>query len=142
MALKNEGIEVRYTGLEGRGVFATRDFKKGELIEACPVVPIIVYEEEDGETYDWPDNNLKHYTYEWGDGSAIVLGYGSLYNHSNEPNVDYDALEASSIMRFIAERDIKKDEQLFIAYDDPEEYEVTFEDGGYSKKPLKTEESP
>jgi hypothetical protein len=73
------------SGIHGRGVFAARRFEPGELIEECPVLPV------PGDQAPLLDEtDLYGFTFEWKDGVAVALGYGSLYNHSWNPNARYD----------------------------------------------------
>jgi len=67
----------------GRSVFAARRFECGETIEVCPVIAL---SEADARKLDGTD--FYDYYFGWGkDGKAatIVLGFGSLYNHSSSP---------------------------------------------------------
>lgn len=71
----------------GRGVFTTESIEDGELIEVCPM---IVLEEQDTEKFD--DTILFNYYFLWGNEekqSALCLGFGSMYNHSYNPNAEY-----------------------------------------------------
>ena len=93
----------------GRGVIATEDIAKGETIEVCPVLELTA-EEANGVLTD--------YIVGLGDdveGSALMLGYGSLYNHSDEPNAEY-LHEADDAYSFVATRDIAAGEQVTISY--------------------------
>ena len=49
---------------------------------------------------------------EWG----LVLGYGSLYRHSNKPNVDYAYNKRQRHMFFLANKTIQMNEELTIDY--------------------------
>ena len=103
------GLEVR-NGPRGRGVFATRGFAKGDLIETCPTVEL-----PDGEV----TGRLGDYVYSSiKDGDVlVVLGYGMLYNHSARPNVEYLQDEPST-MRFVALRAVAPGDELTIDYGD------------------------
>ena len=97
----------------GRGVFAGRDFRAGELIEVCPVLvmPPGTDEKDLGE--------FGAYVFAWGaDKSrlAIALGYGSLYNHSEDPNAEFDPRHGRGEITFRATRDIAAGEQILIDY--------------------------
>ena len=46
----------------------------------------------------------------------LCLGLGSLFNHSNPPNLDYRVDEDNLIIKFYAAKDIDKDEELTIFY--------------------------
>ncbi len=109
---------VKETGTaRGRGVFAGRAFATGEVVEACPVV-----------LFDpLPDRRLpleiKRIVFGWGKllglsvrRPAIVLGYGSLYNHSNPATMLCQADPDNRILRYVAIRDIGVDEELTINY--------------------------
>jgi SET domain-containing protein len=67
---------------------------------------------------------LAHYYFEWGDDcqqAAIALGYGSLYNHSYNPNARYVFRESEECLEFIALRDIEPGEEITINYNNLEE---------------------
>ena len=93
----------------GRGVFATQAIAKDEVIEICPILEL------------GPDDAsglLDDYVVNLGDdsgGTALMLGYGSLYNHSDDPNAEY-LLEAEDAYSFCAIRDIAAGEQITISY--------------------------
>jgi SET domain-containing protein len=98
----------------GRGVFATKDLKKGELIEVCPT---IVVGSNDLEKVN--QTGLVEYSFYFGErlGKAMIaLGYGSIYNHSYEPNAKYEIDEVSKIMLFRAVKDIEKGDEVLINY--------------------------
>jgi SET domain-containing protein len=105
-------IEVRRMGSKGRGVFARELIRKGSVIERAPVI-VIPAVEIDENPYD---TVLTRYCFQWGRKSvALVLGFGSLYNHSYRPNAYYRDLR-SRVKEFIALRDIKPDEEITINY--------------------------
>ena len=95
-------------GPRGRGVFATRTFAEGETVEVCPTVEI-----SDG------GGALADYLFEsTNEGKfLVVLGFGSLYNHSAEPNVDYYQ-EDSESLDFVTLRRVERGEELTISYGD------------------------
>jgi SET domain-containing protein len=93
----------------GRGVIATADIATGETIELCPVLEL-----GKGDA----SGLLDDYVMSLGDdsdGAALVLGYGSLYNHSEEPNAEY-VHEADDAYSFVALRDIAAGEEVTISY--------------------------
>lgn len=100
--------------LHNRGVFANRNFEKSDIIEVCPVIPI---SEKDFKKLK--GTALENYPFSWNDDSTcIVLGYGSLYNHSDTPNIKW--FDTDLVKVFYALRDIKKDEELLYNYNNPE----------------------
>jgi hypothetical protein len=93
----------------GRGVIATAAIASGETIEICPILEL--GENDAGGLLD-------DYTVKLGDdrpGVALLLGYGSLYNHADDPNAEYIA-EADDAYSFVALRDIAAGEQITISY--------------------------
>jgi SET domain-containing protein len=49
--------------------------------------------------------------------ALLLLGFGMLYNHSAEPNLDYFQEDASTL-EFVAQRPIERGEELTISYGD------------------------
>jgi SET domain-containing protein len=95
----------------GRGVFAGRCFGAGDVIEECPVLPVF---EDQVEALD--STELYGYSFEWQDGVAMALGYGSLYNHSWTPNARYDHDYERSLVVYTALRTIAPDEEITVNY--------------------------
>ncbi len=105
-------IEVRRTNGKGRGVYARAFIAEGTIIERAPVV-VIPAVEIDENPYD---TVLTRYCFQWGrDTVALVLGYGSLYNHSYRPNAYYRD-RRPRVKEFIALRDIAPGEEITINY--------------------------
>ncbi|MFS0869400.1 SET domain-containing protein [Paenibacillus xylanilyticus] len=114
-------IEVKQSKLGNgefnRGVFATVDIPKGQLIHQAPVVP---YPNEDHEHVE--KTILEDYVFEYGaNHTAILLGYGSLINHSYEPNATYDINFENHTFDFYAYKDIKAGEEVLINYNGEED---------------------
>jgi hypothetical protein len=92
-------------------IIGKTQFAKGEVVEICPVVMV----GEIAKTLD----KIKDLIFEldknkglWG----LVLGYGSLYRHSDKPNVDYAYNPKSRQMYFITNREIQSHQELTINY--------------------------
>jgi hypothetical protein len=101
----------------GRGVFAGKRFRKGEVIEICPVIPLTRTQVRKcrGEILD-------RYIFRWprpGHPAAVVLGCGSLYNHSHTPNAHFTPRIGTDLMVFRAAREIAAGEQIFVDYEWP-----------------------
>jgi SET domain-containing protein len=109
----SDAIEVRRIKGKGRGVFARRLIRKGEVVERVPVLvlPISVLVNSESE-----DSHLSHYGFAWGrEKVAVALGYGSLYNHSYSPNARYDDTGRQTKL-FTAIRNIAPGEEITINY--------------------------
>lgn len=97
-----------------RGVFAKISIKKGELIETCPVIAISQY-----DTENISEESLVTYMYYFGEKkerSALALGFGSIYNHTDTPNAMYKENYEEQTIEFRAIRDIQKDEEITVNY--------------------------
>lgn len=109
-------IEIKTSNLSdgefNRGVFAVRDIKKGELLHEAPVIP---YPNEDHALIE--QTPLADYVFEYGKNhTAVVLGYGSLFNHSYDPNATYDINFENHTFEYYAFKDIKAGEEILINY--------------------------
>jgi SET domain-containing protein len=103
-------VEVKRSKGRGRGVFARKPIAKGVVIEKAPVIVIPVKPTGAGS-----NPVLDSYVYEWGrNKDAIVLGYGSLYNHSYTPNAGFEY--GPLTMTYRALRDIDGGEEITIDY--------------------------
>ena len=96
-------------GLRGRGVFAARAFAADEEVEVCPTVEIPRAEAK-GVLADYVFDSARSRR-----AVVLVLGYGMLYNHSADPNVEYTQDEPTTI-DFRARRAVKAGEELTISY--------------------------
>ncbi len=104
-------VRVRKVKGKGRGVFARRAIKRGSEIERVPVL-LVPTEHLVGGLHS---PVLARFFYLWNKKTvAISLGYGSLYNHSYEPNADYQHGTMSIIYSAIT--DIAKDDEITINY--------------------------
>ncbi|MEM6395943.1 MAG: SET domain-containing protein [Bacteroidota bacterium] len=99
--------------ISGRGVFTAEALPKGSAIE---IAPVIVLSKEDKEAIH--QTHLHDYYFDWGkDGrAAIALGFGSLYNHSPDPNADYYMDFEAQTINFFTRRDIAAGEEITIDY--------------------------
>tara|TARA_B100000745_G_C20151207_1_gene394675 strand:+ start:1538 stop:1951 length:414 start_codon:yes stop_codon:yes gene_type:complete len=96
-----------------RGMFATQKIAKDELIESCP----IIYLTEEDYPLAKQTTLLKYYFLnEPENRSAIALGYGSLYNHSYEPNATYKKRLEEGFIDFYAIKDIGPNEEITVNY--------------------------
>lgn len=104
---------VKNSKIHGRGVFASKNYKKGSLVAEFPAMVI-------------PNKQIKHldktvfsdyYFDDWNSkSSAICMGQASFLNHSKEPNLECDSDEKTVTFKFYAVKNIKKGEELFIDY--------------------------
>ncbi len=98
----------------GRGVYARRDIKKDEIIEKCPVIEVPKH-----DVSNLRESILVTYFFYFGKNKerlAVALGFGSIYNHTYEPNATYKIKHREKTIDFIALNDIKKDDEITVNY--------------------------
>lgn len=126
-------IEFRNSKVHGIGVFAIADIKVGQLLEECPVPAQFI-------NYEWehniqtgniePKNNLVMNNYRFmgpkhpenGRQFWIIPGGLCMFYNSKpmeECNARVKLYFQERVMRVVAVRDIKKDEELFLNYTTP-----------------------
>ncbi|RPD77446.1 hypothetical protein L226DRAFT_544086 [Lentinus tigrinus ALCF2SS1-7] len=111
--LNNAGLRIEYAEGKGRGVYACREIPAQTLIEVSPVLLFTATEYEAHGKH----TALDHYTFVWRDGRmALALGLGSLFNHSQRPNVSYTIDPATESIRYVTSRKVLPDEELCIFY--------------------------
>jgi uncharacterized protein len=101
---------VNKSVIHGWGVFAKRDIRKGAIIEECPFIISAAEEKNPAEIQSYL------FSGDTDDETVIILGYGCIYNHSSKNNADYYADDRKNIIEFVAKRNIKKGEEIFINY--------------------------
>ena len=100
----------------GWGVFALRDVPAGTVVERCPYLEL-----PKAATLG---NPLSDYVFEASadksatnaDARLLALGWGSLFNHDDDPNLEYTSFPNRRLMEFTAVREIRAGEQLFVSY--------------------------
>ena len=99
---------------KGRGVVATRRIAEAEVILRDPVLVI------PGEEWGHLQHTvISRYCFSWHDerdDSAIVLGVGSLLNHSYQPNACAYTSRRERVIEIVALRDIEAHEEVTINY--------------------------
>jgi SET domain-containing protein len=110
----SSNIYANQSSIEGLGVFARHSIKEGDVIEEAPLILI-----PEDQLSDLTKTRLLEYYFAWGhkfSEAAIGLGFASLYNHSFEPNAKYIKDVENSVLRFVAIKDIKQDEEIVVNY--------------------------
>jgi SET domain-containing protein len=108
----SDSITVKRIKGKGRGVFARRRIRKGEVIERVPMIVMTAKEFED----EVSGSCLSNYCFAWGRNQvALALGYGSIYNHSYAPNARYEDVGPQTKL-FRALRTIEPGEEITVNY--------------------------
>ncbi|PRQ74646.1 hypothetical protein AAT19DRAFT_14999, partial [Rhodotorula toruloides] len=96
------------------GVFATRNFKKGEVVNLRGGIADLT-EEEDDEMRD--SGGRRDFSVLWSERKncfCLLLGPARFVNHDCRNNVEFQLVGAN--MTFKVLEDIKKDEEIFTHY--------------------------
>ncbi len=104
--MDNLKVTVRRTRKFGRGVFAVKTIRKGEIIAVFDGP--ILEEESDGWTKDRMDHTIQFAEYRWRDSKGIAR----LVNHSCEPNCGIKGL-----FKIVAMRKIEAGEHITWDYE-------------------------
>lgn len=119
MSLHIPGLYIAHHPLRGRGVYTATPLEPGDLIEMCPV--IVLPPEDLARIHA---TRLHDYYFLWGrrrDRCAIALGYGSLYNHAETPNAEYELDFREEMIHIHCIRPIAAGEEITIHYQPDEE---------------------
>ena len=109
-AYKTDKICVRRSKLHRWGVFATAKIGKNEVLEDSPYIAIPADQLSNAPA-------VEPYTYWLEDQDSLLgLGFAGLYNHSFQPNADYQVDKVSEVIRHYAIRDIEPGEEITLNY--------------------------
>ena len=112
---------------KGRGVFCKQFIAKGSIFETAPVIVLPA-----GDYATATASGLCDYFFNFNKEEttlALVLGFGSLYNHAVHPNAGYSLDRESKTMQYCALEDIKPGTEICINYsgEQGKEYKEWFE---------------
>jgi SET domain-containing protein len=99
-------IKIRESSKGGRGIFATRDYQKDEIIEVCP----LIHQEDNFQGL------MRDYLFTYKDNKkAVAFGYCSMYNHDDNNNASWSIINSEQ-MKITANREIKAGEEICVSY--------------------------
>jgi hypothetical protein len=99
--------DIKPSDVGTRGVFASRDYEKGEILEVCPCIK---------QEHVTVVGRVADYLFTLNDDeSLIAFGYCSMYNHSDDPNAIWHIITEDQ-MKIETLKKIKKGEEIFISY--------------------------
>lgn len=106
----------------GIGVFATKDIPARTVVESSPIILMAQHTFEVLNEIHPPHRHiLSDYPFQWTNNlSAIAIGWGSLLNHSFEPNLMWEFRREEDVgynaLWFRTKRNISAGEELFVRY--------------------------
>lgn len=107
-------IEVKKTKSMGLGVFATQNIKSGIKISESEIIKAL--DEQVNLCED-----LAKYVFAYSSKySALCLGIGSLFNHSDKPSAEasFGEKDGRDILEFWSIKDINSGDEIFLYYGD------------------------
>ena len=110
------GLYITSSDQKGRGVFTSEDLATGEMIELCPILKIPA-----GQVKQLDSTVIYEYYFLWdeeGFEACLALGYGSLYNHSPDPNAEILLDYEDQMIKFSSIKDIEAGTEITIDYQD------------------------
>ena len=97
----------------GNGVFTKEFIPKNSLIE---ISPFLIIDNEIIVNGSKSKNNINDYLYRSDNQYHLVLGYGSLYNHNDVPNIFFKRSDNDKTYKYYSLSDIDKNHELFLKY--------------------------
>lgn len=98
-------LVIKKSSTHGYGVFAEKNLRKGEKIEECYMI-----------VSRGGDKTLEDFYFDAKGRYALFTGFGSIYNHSDDPNGDYTLYIKNRVAIIKASRPIKRGEEIFVSY--------------------------
>jgi SET domain-containing protein len=114
-------ISLRKSPIHGHGIFSNEEISKGELLEEAKLLKLSwrskIIQDSVLVNYAWLNTNCNCEQCEK-DGleQYLALGYGSIYNHSKDPNTFLKIDFATEMMQIYSNKTIQKDEEIFVNY--------------------------
>lgn len=109
-------VFIAKSKIHGYGVFAKEDLFPGDVIEVTPLIDV-------GFLLDRGHNNLINYVFKYPpklkgkiEKLVLPLGYGCIYNHSDNPNADWRLSEDKEMFEFFCLSAIKINEEICTFY--------------------------
>lgn len=109
---KFQKIYVGRAGRKGRGVFAGKPIKRGEVLEVSPYIRIPPRDDR-----KLTDTIINSYWFELDKRSAAIgLGLTSIYNHSKKPNAEFSVNRRNRTITIKATQKITQGAEITIDY--------------------------
>lgn len=100
----------------GWGVFTAEALAAGTLVERAPFLILDLVAAQGPPLCDYVFRLSDDEGSELYDQRALVLGWGSLYNHAEEPSLEYSMILERQLFEYSTRRAVRAGEQLFVSY--------------------------
>jgi len=109
----SDSLYISYSDIiDGHGVFTNSDLTPGQVVEISRLI-----------SFDNRIHRVRHpfadYFFRMDESrkiSGLALGFGSLYNHSEDPNVRYKIDRDRELITYITCKHVKAGSELYISY--------------------------
>jgi SET domain-containing protein len=108
-------IEVRKSDVHGYGVFAKNDIRTGQILEECH---LLLWDKSLGHGDYMRSYRFSFPRYAKEHENCLPLGFGCIYNCSENPNIEWKCDEENKLIIFYTIKNIKKDKELYHNYSD------------------------
>jgi SET domain-containing protein len=120
--LTKASIEIRQSNIHNRGVFATKYIRKGETIEIVPLISDVSLNNiRKSKLKDYVITTPSRFLHDNIDVDdtkcSVMLGFGSLYNHSDDNNAGWNFIDKNTMI-IKAVKDINPNEEICVTYGD------------------------
>jgi hypothetical protein len=120
--IPNTKVIVKNSTIRFRGVFSSVDIEEGELIERCPLLPLGFRSRYHSDPQIWQYFYTGKYCdckecKSHGFGFYVALGYGSIYNHSKDPNAHMVFNYSNLYVDIISNKYISKNEEILVNFE-------------------------
>lgn len=100
----------------GWGVFATADLPAETVVERAPFLLLDPVDAGNPPLNDYVFTVTHNARSALAGQRALVLGWGSLFNHADPPNVEHRLRLKQRLFEFVTTRAVSAGEQLFVSY--------------------------
>jgi len=117
----NTKIDLRTSPIHGHGIFSNAEISEGELIEEAKLLKLSfrskIFQDSVLINYAWVNESCNcEQCQKEGMEQYLALGYGSVYNHSKNPNTKIKLNFENETMTIYSIRKIEKNEEIFVSY--------------------------
>jgi hypothetical protein len=117
----NAKIGIKTSPIHGHGIFSHAEISEGELLEEAKLLKLSyrskIFQDSVLVNYVWVNGSCNcEQCQKEGQEQYLALGYGSIYNHSKNPNTKMILDFETETIKIYSTKIIEKDEEIFVSY--------------------------
>lgn len=114
-------ISLRSSPIHGHGIYSNTEIAKGELIEEAKLLKLSwrskIIQDSVLVNYVWTNNTCTcENCQKEGHEQYLALGFGSIYNHSKNPNTLLKLNFETETLQIFSNKNIGRDEEILVSY--------------------------